>query len=702
MHPDDSHKKIDIKKRSLEPTKSPKETNVSILRPAGIFNPTAAEFQPGTSTSQPINVGNSDETRDESFHFKRHSSSPEVSSSLTGRSPGTSKGVAANFLLNFQPFEPRAHRGGTPKRQPPNRKHHSSFHVPFDREKFLQANFRFVVAAKQQELGRYESDPDLAFEWENVIQVEVTSVAGHLELRCPITLETPFCPQITPCGHVFDFVGLMGHLVHHGGTALKKSAPCPLCGAMTAARDLRSAKIATVLPINDLADSVTLRLLRRGKNSILAEPVLGVAGKDPHSNDTRRYSKFTTLEDPMPLWSAEAGALAKHAACIIERGGPDAEVEVPLVYAALDAVAMRAQNWCDRRQRLLLSAGSDGISPQKAGELAAQAIKAAGTAALEALGNEREERQAKEALEKDFPALSIASLSKASTTADVVASPRDHVVVKQAGDDDRHFPVAPVSGGNYYYYYQAEDGQWVFLCPLNMRMLHMHYGSYEKLPAFLTAPVIELETETQTDVTRRRNKVLAHLPLTAAFRYCELDLSHVLPEAAIEPFAEDLNSRKKRRSLRAKHEAREMAKVARAAAALAAQNQGPSSAELKAMPALLREDTAESDLPHSSPPDENPSDAAPSFARIARLGFAATGPSLSEMSPSSSASASNSSSTIAPAATRQGPSAWGKVPSTSGNTSSVSLGKQADPSKPHGTSSNKRTLLFQSTSQRRY
>ena len=67
------------------------------------------------------------------------------------------------------------------------------------------------------------------------VQMPVTS-----PLQCPISLETPVqCPQITPCGHVFGFVPIMGYLLSHGGQALRKACPCPLCFVPIAARELR-------------------------------------------------------------------------------------------------------------------------------------------------------------------------------------------------------------------------------------------------------------------------------------------------------------------------------------------------------------------------------------------------------------------------------------------------------------------------------
>lgn len=68
-------------------------------------------------------------------------------------------------------------------------------------------------------------------------------------VQCPISLDTPpLCPLITPCGHVFGAPSLQQHLVGYGGTALRASAPCPLCNAPVVARELRLVKIRHIDP----------------------------------------------------------------------------------------------------------------------------------------------------------------------------------------------------------------------------------------------------------------------------------------------------------------------------------------------------------------------------------------------------------------------------------------------------------------------
>lgn len=58
------------------------------------------------------------------------------------------------------------------------------------------------------------------------------------------------------------------------------------------------------------------------------------------------------------------------------------------------------------------------------------------------------------------------------------------------------------------------DGQWVFLSPVNMRMLlHEAEATATPLPTGLHGRLLELEYITQTEASRRRYRALSHLPL---------------------------------------------------------------------------------------------------------------------------------------------------------------------------------------------
>lgn len=96
-------------------------------------------------------------------------------------------------------------------------------------------------------------------------------------------------------------------------------------------------------------------------------------------------------------------------------------------------------------------------------------------------------------------------------------------------------------------FYAAEDGQLAVLHPINMSCLLLHFQTYEQLPHRIEAPVVEVEAVTQTEGTRKRFKFLSHLPLTATFRFAEVDLAAVLPPAALAPFADELQRRRQSR-----------------------------------------------------------------------------------------------------------------------------------------------------------
>lgn len=91
---------------------------------------------------------------------------------------------------------------------------------------------------------------------------------------------------------------------------------------------------------------------------------------------------------------------------------------------------------------------------------------------------------------------------------------------QSCGDDAGTSPPAGVSGGappgGDFFFYAAADGQWLFLQPLCMRALLAAHGSYEACPPQLRARLLEAEPLLQSDATRKRHKMLAHLPLTGA------------------------------------------------------------------------------------------------------------------------------------------------------------------------------------------
>ena len=63
---------------------------------------------------------------------------------------------------------------------------------------------------------------------------------------------------------------------------------------------------------------------------------------------------------------------------VTTEGGFDAAMEAPYIYAAIDALAVRAGKWAERRQRLLQEASPDELampSPEAAAAAAITAVK---------------------------------------------------------------------------------------------------------------------------------------------------------------------------------------------------------------------------------------------------------------------------------------------------------------------------------------
>ncbi|GFR42098.1 hypothetical protein Agub_g2940, partial [Astrephomene gubernaculifera] len=254
----------------------------------------------------------------------------------------------------------------------------------YDKNKFLQANFRFLVS-DAVDVSAFEADADKMFDWEDVLQVEMCSA---VPVQCPISLDSPpLCPQITPCGHVFSFPAIMHHLVNHGGEQLRRSAPCPLCFAPVVARELRLVRIRHAVQPPRVGAPLTLALIRRNRNSIIPQPVDaaaaaaaaaveggggggegsggGFAANAPSLFDRNPFAKFVVAgdgrggalgEEAAGLWRAAAEQLAACAMQLVSEGGSDAAHEAPFVYGALDQLAARARRWEEHRAEGLAAA----------------------------------------------------------------------------------------------------------------------------------------------------------------------------------------------------------------------------------------------------------------------------------------------------------------------------------------------------------
>lgn len=651
-------------------------------------------------------------------------SPPPPDSSITVATPAPSaRSSQANHLLNFQSYQPVSRGRNGRGRGLKSRASHRA--APHDRNKFLAANFSFLVSDFAS-LERATADADVPLDWEDVLQVAMqTTEAG---LTCPISLRAPVAPQITPCGHVFSFPAIVQHLVTHGGDNFSRTAPCPLCFAQLAARELKLLTTHQIEPI-EVADEVEFVLLRRSRQSINPRQVLGPTPTPPQqsltdktssdSADLRgdrnlpvwqqpsvqvssapakrqsataaeladRFSKFTIVSDAAPLWQGAAEELAHFAAQIIAEGGPDAAAEAPFVWIAQDLLAARAAGAAERRQKALLATISRAAaerlpSPHEAGAIAARFVKQVSTAAATSASDTLARDAQTAAMASAFPKLGSslnavtaavpqgaeAAFSDEEDRGQVTGGALTGGTVQETHPGVRQLPAAsqgspPTSRGrsprafkgqsqegpaaqkaaSELSFWQAADGQTVFLDSLSARMLIAAGGGSNTVTALLrfVAPIVELLSVTQTAATRRRYRMLSHVPLGATFRMAEVDLSEVVPPEVSEAFRDELTQRAQRRAARARsEETRARQEAARDRAALAA-TMGPSAAELQAMPRPGRQQTqleTDEEMLAAALADSaaigsgGERGASPiesiSFSCMARMGYAATGPVL--------------------------------------------------------------------------
>ncbi|KAH7664016.1 putative E3 ubiquitin ligase protein [Dioscorea alata] len=510
--------------------------------------------------------------------------------------------VNANHLLNFY-YDPIS-RPQQPSRSPPTRRQRKI--KPYNKDLFLQANFKFVVLDNGSYLSE-TMDPDKMLQWEDVICVRYSS---SFPVQCPICLEAPLCPQITSCGHIYCFPCILRYLLmgeeDHKGECWKK---CPLCFMSISCKDLYTLRVENVNQFH-VGDHVDFTLLTRAKDSLVPsiknQQGAGLTSDNCDSSDGT-FSKFILTSD-VELSVMEAKMELSNWLEKAESGLVDDLEKLPYVCGALEQLEERLKNLMEHQK---LSASP----PKRNHSSAAAHVKVAH------LPNSRSQVPSPTSIIKANNA-SLESWELDDGTRqtngkrDISESSEKHGL-----EDSGPLSVGLATEKDSYTFYQAIDGQHLILHPLNMKCLLHHYGSYGMLPPRISGVILELETVTQSEAMRRRYRYLSHFSLTTTFQLCEIDLRESLPPESLAPFVEEIKKRGKQRKRLARKE--EVEKVKAEAAALSAipvpSNRGHSSIN-DAIFSLDDFEALGSGMPSTSPPII---EGRKLFSNVARLGFAA-------------------------------------------------------------------------------
>ncbi|KAH7414693.1 hypothetical protein KP509_14G006200 [Ceratopteris richardii] len=372
---------------------------------------------------------------------------------------------------------------------------------PFDKELFLQANFRFLVS----DFGDYllnSLDPD-------------KSISAPVPIQCPICLEVPpVCPQITSCGHIFCFPCILHFFVmgsnEKNNKFLKK---CPLCFAMTSSKALRTVFIDAVHNYC-VGDTIEFTLLNRSKGSIIPyEKEKGPIRQIPYSTDGlfHPFSKFTLILDIEQTVNKAITELSKWAEQAQNEGGEDVDL-IPFCLLAIEHLQSRRSAWNEHRASEFISS-----SPPVRQRIMAQVKEGLAHSLSHGLklsnmksDSLEQQLQSKEDVVSEIQAAMSELKSKAGWVYENAFSDDENSGLTKPRPNKLKYDDAgseKMEMVNAVLFFQGADGQPLIMHPLNMKCLLQHYGNYENLPCRLQAQTAK---EEQADRLREKRMLTTY------------------------------------------------------------------------------------------------------------------------------------------------------------------------------------------------
>ncbi|XP_043522642.1 RING finger protein 10 isoform X1 [Frieseomelitta varia] len=439
-----------------------------------------------------------------------------------------SKKQSLNHLLNFR-YEPREMQNGTSawsygksmkgffrnsnRWLPPVQRH------KYNKEQFLQASCQFVVSAN----GNYTvclSDPDVLVDWNLIEQIKLYSFES---LSCPICLYPPTAGKMTRCGHVYCWHCIL----HYLSLSDKSWRTCPICYEFIQKSDLKSVNEITQSTLN-LGDIITLRLMRREKESLLAVPV-GSSIQNP----TNFFSVSETLSKE--VYSKLLIASTEDVMNIIEHERTQLKLELSKTPNSSEQYIEQALDELSKRETELLQR-------TKLTEVKSEVVPQCESTTLDY----------KLQIEKNN--IKKSQLGSQNQQ-EINTSTKKYVknVDEEIKSTESSFSNAQSTSGTskFFYFYQAEDGQHLYLHAMNVKMLEMQYGNLENCPHIIKGKLLEKEEGSLTEDLRRRFRYLGHLPLTCQFEIAEIELKPPLVSKEIlSSFRDQLTLRHKHRRQR--------------------------------------------------------------------------------------------------------------------------------------------------------
>ncbi|KAF9357381.1 hypothetical protein BGX26_003816 [Mortierella sp. AD094] len=487
--------------------------------------------------------------------------------------------VSLNHLLNFS-FPVREE----PQNMAPVRRRRNVNYQPFNKDKFINANFRFLLSPRR-DYEVFTMDADVRVEWDDIEQVLIS-----VPQSCPICLQPPVAGRITKCGHVYCFSCILHYLaLSDTGKAWRK---CPICWDAIYEKDLKS--VRTVQEEHDIYDQgekeiakqiaskqevlLEMRLIQRATGSTIALPRSKTFPLDEHV-----LPEDFKIQPPVEFYP-DAMVFSRLMITTLDRIVSEFDRDIRSIeFSMEEAKSYDANSHSEEMVFFEMALDKIGEAKTKIRGDAKFFPKAAlererylrqhfDRASKESLATAGEEEAAAtpprvisyaesgpEAYEAtrqvDVPSLALESVdtdtqteSGAEQDADVALSAGNSVVASH-GRNRASNQVATK-----FYFYQAANGHHLYLQPLDIRILKQHFDSYERFPDTITVKVIGIEETSLTEEVRKKCKYLGHLPLGCEVSFLDVALESIVGEEGVKPFEAEL---KMRRGKRLEKEARE-------------------------------------------------------------------------------------------------------------------------------------------------
>ncbi|XP_067406189.1 E3 ubiquitin-protein ligase RNF10 [Emydura macquarii macquarii] len=468
-----------------------------------------------------------------------------------------SKKINLNHLLNFT-FEPRGQAGHLDGNGHSNwGKRNKWGHKPFNKELFLQANCQFVVS-EEQDYTVHFADPDTLVNWDFVEQVRICS---HEVPSCPICLYPPTAAKITRCGHIFCWACIL----HYLSLSEKTWSKCPICYGSIHKKDLKSV-VAMETHQYAIGDTITMQLMRREKSVLVALPKSKWMNvEQPIHLGDEQHSQFSKLLLASREQVLQWVILEEKAALLQQHEEEKHTPEVCFIEAAIQELKERekALSLSDQSSNSdvtgVTAAVEELVLMENPVESAASQEREGALEHLSSFDEEMAEAHSNSGssfplpleAEEEVPEVDSGGVTDENTTKErpTESGYQEFKVTASSGRLSNNSP--------FYYFYQAEDGQCMYLHPVNVRCLVREYGSLENSPDKITAAVVEITGYSMTEDVRQRHRYLCHLPLTCEFSICELALKPpIISKETLETFSDDIEKRKRLRQKKARDERR--------------------------------------------------------------------------------------------------------------------------------------------------